>query len=106
MSGHVLGARVAPSNRDWNLRTMKTCYSNYDNSLPVFEDGCRVGCVSNSTNGTFSDCIADIFKNCQGVICTANDDRENPNTSAGVQALPSLAGIFTVLMFCSSMLVL
>lgn len=113
-----LGFSAAPiNNTDWpNMQTcslkasvnatraMKTCCSNYDDSFLVFEDGCQIGCTSNSTNGTFADCITDTFKDYQGVICTANDGRENPNTSAGARALPSLAGMFTILMLGSAMM--
>ncbi|KEQ70459.1 hypothetical protein M436DRAFT_53580 [Aureobasidium namibiae CBS 147.97] len=87
-------------------RAMKNCCSNYDSDFLVFKDGCQVGCVSNSTNGTFSDCITDTFKDYQGVICTTNDGRENPNNSAGTRALPSLSGLFTILMLSSLMLML
>lgn len=116
------GTGISPApinNTDWpNLQTctlmaslnatraMKTCCSNYDDTFLVFADGCQVGCVSNSTNGTFSDCITDNFKNYQGVVCTINDGRENPNTSAGARALPSLSGLLTILVLSSSMLML
>ncbi|KAI4823148.1 hypothetical protein E4T44_10152 [Aureobasidium sp. EXF-8845] len=89
-------------------RALKICCSNYGSvdGFVVYDNGCHVGCVSNSTNGTFSDCVAKEFKGHPGFICTSNDGRENPNTSAGVRDQPSFAGIFTILLLGSSMLML
>ncbi|KAI4840264.1 hypothetical protein E4T44_07968 [Aureobasidium sp. EXF-8845] len=89
-------------------RALKICCSNYGSvdGFVVYDNGCHVGCVSNSTNGTFSDCVAKEFKGHPGFICTSNDGREIPNTSAGVRDLPSFAGIFTILLLGSSMLML
>jgi hypothetical protein len=118
------GTGISPAplnNTDWpNLQTcslpasanasraLKICCSNYGSvdGFVVYDNGCHVGCVSNSTNGTFSDCVAKEFKGHPGFICTSNDGKENPNTSAGVRDLPSFAGIFTILLLGSSMLML
>ncbi|KAI4722884.1 hypothetical protein E4T48_00859 [Aureobasidium sp. EXF-10727] len=90
-------------------RAMKKCCSNYGNNgegLVVFSEGCSIGCTSNSTNGTFNDCIGDNYNNPHGFLCTINDGRENPDTSVGAQASPSLVGVLTVLLLGSSMLML
>jgi hypothetical protein len=89
-------------------RAMKKCCTNYGSpdSFLVYDNGCEISCTSNSTNGTFSNCIAKSYENHPGFLCTVNDGRENPNTSAGARALPSVAGIFTILLLGSSMLML
>jgi hypothetical protein len=118
------GSGISPAplnNTDWpNLQTcsltasvnasraMKKCCTNWGSAdqYLVYQNGCEIGCTSNSTNGTFQECITKSFTSHQGFICTVNDGRENPNTSAGAQALPSVAGIFTILLLGSSMLML
>jgi hypothetical protein len=85
-------------------RAMKNCCSNYDDGLLVYADGCPIGCVSKSTDGAFLDCITSSFKNYTGLLCT--DNKAKSGTSAGARASPSLAGIFTILVLGSSMLML
>ncbi|KAI5199024.1 hypothetical protein E4T38_07253 [Aureobasidium subglaciale] len=120
--GCGLGIGAAPiNNTDWPnqqtcslpysvnaTRAFKQCCSNYNDGdgIVVYNGGCNVGCMSNSTNGTFSDCIRDDFRNHPSYICTANDGRENTNTSAGTQMSPSVAGIFTAFLLGASMLTL
>lgn len=89
-------------------RAMKRCCSNYNggDGLLVYSEGCYIGCTSDSTNDTFHDCLGDNYDNTEGYLCTINDGRENPDTSVGAQALPSLAGIFTILLLGPSMLLL
>ena len=114
-------SEVSLNNTDWpNLQTcslpasvnatraMKKCCSGYGSvdSFSVYDNGCEIGCVSNSTNGTFQSCIRKNYQNYQGYLCTVNDGTENPNTGAGAQASPSIAGIFTILLLGSSMLML
>jgi hypothetical protein len=121
-SGCGTGVSEGPlNNTDWpNLQTcslpasvnatraIKKCCSNYGNanSFAVYDNGCEISCTSNSTNNTFRDCIGKNYINPQGYLCTLNDGRENPKTGGSVRDLPSLAGIFTILLLGSSMMLL
>ncbi|KAG9952662.1 hypothetical protein KCU85_g1935, partial [Aureobasidium melanogenum] len=97
-------------------RAMRKCCSNYDSGdgLLVYSEGCYISCISDSTNSTFSSCLARNYDiSTQAFVCTANDGRENPDlsretpdSSVGAQASPSLAAIFTILLLGSSMLTL
>ncbi|KEQ82492.1 hypothetical protein M438DRAFT_277398 [Aureobasidium pullulans EXF-150] len=94
-------------------RAMAQCCNNYNGGEGLFafsQGSCNTGCVSNSTDNEFYDCLFDFIQKSQfpaiesGVVCTENnkDDREG----AGVQTSPSISGILTMLLVGSSILLL
>lgn len=124
-----LGVRIAPNETtDWqnqqacNLaisvnatRAMEKCCSNYNggDGLVVYSNGCNYTCTSDSTNNTLYSCLQRTYNWATDFGCTPNDGTEDPNrndgmagsdTGVGAQTLPSLTGIFIILLLGSAML--